>query len=75
VWRVDKRAGTGLELRKFFALAFGDIFEAGALADPDLHLSETRRQGPWVPFHVCGEEAITVVAGWDNPAAPLLLEA
>jgi hypothetical protein len=69
-----KRAGTGLELRKFFALAFGDIFEAGALADPGLHLSETMRQGPWVPFHVCGEEAITVIVGWDNPAAPLLLE-
>lgn len=69
-----KRAGTGLELRKFFALAFGDIFEAGALADPLLHLSAALAHGRWVPFQVCGEEAITVVVGWDNPAAPLLLE-
>lgn len=69
-----KRAGTGLELRKFLALAFSDIFEAGALTDPELHLSETMRQGPWFPFHVCGEEAITVVVGWDKPATSLLLE-
>lgn len=69
-----KRAGTGLTLKKFFALAFGDIFEAGAVADPELHLTESMRHGPWVPFHVCGEEAITVVVGWDNPEAPLLLE-
>ena len=69
-----KRAGSGLELRKFFALAFGDIFEAGALADPELHLPASRKQGPDIPFHVCGEEAITVVVGWDTVDAPLLLE-
>jgi hypothetical protein len=69
-----KRAGTGLELRKFFALAFGDIFEAGALADPELHLPANVRVGPDVPFQVCGEEGITVVVGWDTAAAALLLE-
>lgn len=69
-----KRAGSGLELRKFFALAFGDIFEAGALADPQLHLPETAESGPAVPFNVCGEEAVTVVVGWDNPQAQLLVE-
>lgn len=69
-----KRAGTGLELRKFFALAFGEIFEAGALADPELHLPRSQKQGPEVPFDVCGEEAITVIVGWDTPDAPLLLE-
>lgn len=69
-----KRAGTGLELRKFFALAFGDIFEAGALADPELHLGRDVREGPWVPFNVCGEEAMTVVVGWDEKDTSLLLE-
>lgn len=69
-----KRAGTGLELHKFFALAFGDIFEAGAVNDPDLHLQASVRQGPQVPFNVCGEEAITVVVAWDNANSPLLLE-
>lgn len=69
-----KRAGSGLELRKFFALAFGDIFEAGALSDPDLHLSDSTREGPWVSFSVCGEEAVTVVIGWDNAEAQLLLQ-
>nr|WP_161555935.1 trypsin-like peptidase domain-containing protein [Mangrovicoccus ximenensis] len=68
-----KRAGTGLELRKFFALAFGDIFEAGALSDPDLHLARDRREGPAIPFSVCGEETVTVVAGWDMPQARLRL--
>jgi hypothetical protein len=69
-----KRAGTGLELRKFFALAFGDIFEAGALADPEMHLPPSLQQGRDVEFHVCGEEAVTVVVGWDTADAPLLLE-
>lgn len=68
-----KRAGSGLELRKFFALAFGDIFEAGTLADPEFHLSAKLNAGAPFPFHVCGEEAVTVVAGWDNRDAYLSL--
>ena len=69
-----KRAGTGLELRKFFALAFGDIFEAGALSDPNYVLEEQTIQGRWIPFDVCNEEAATVVIGWDVAAAALELE-
>ncbi len=69
-----KRAGSGLELRKFFALAFGEIFEAGALVDPDFRLPAGRREGPSVPFDVCEEEALTVVVGWDTPAASLEVE-
>lgn len=69
-----KRAGTGLELRKFFALAFGEIFEAGALADPDFFLPAASRVGPAVPFDVCEEEGVTVVVGWDTAKADLLVE-
>jgi hypothetical protein len=69
-----KRAGTGLELRKFFALAFGDIFEAGALADPMLHLPADDPKGDFVPFDVCAEEAVTIVVGWSDENTPLLLE-
>lgn len=69
-----KRAGDGLELRKFYALAFGEIFEAGALADPTMHLPDTASKGPDVPFPVCGEEAVTIVIGWDNENAPLRIE-
>lgn len=69
-----KRAGSGLELKKFFALAFGDIFEAGALADPEHHLPATARSGDWVPFAVCEEEAVTVVLGWDAESADVGLE-
>ena len=32
------------------------------------------QQGADVPFHVCGEEAITVVIGWDDENAPLHIE-
>jgi hypothetical protein len=39
-----------------------------------LHLPENVDHGPWVEFHVCGEEAITVVVGWSDPSASLLLE-
>ncbi|MBT2132797.1 VWA domain-containing protein [Croceibacterium sp. LX-88] len=69
-----KRAGDGLQLKKFFALAFGEIFEAGSLADPQLHLPASLRVGPSIPFHVCGEEAVTIVIGWDNEDAPLFIE-
>lgn len=69
-----KWAGDGLNLRKFFALAFGEIFEAGALADPQMHLPAKDRIGPDIPFHVCGEEAVTVIIGWDNESAPLGIE-
>lgn len=69
-----KHAGDGLALKKFFALAFGEIFEAGALADPTYFLPASAHKGPDIPFHVCGEEAVTIVVGWDNDNAPLLIE-
>jgi hypothetical protein len=69
-----KRAGDGLVLKKFFALAFGEIFEAGALADPTYFLPATDYKGQDVPFHVCGEEAITIVIGWDNDNSQLMIE-
>jgi hypothetical protein len=60
-----KRAGSGLDLRKFFALAFGEIFEAGALVDPEFRLSARQKESKPLPFHVCGEEVVTIVVGWD----------
>jgi hypothetical protein len=61
------RAGTGLSLKKFFALAFGNIFEAGLLMDPQQVIKRgSRRPARDIPFPVCDEETITVVLGWDN---------
>jgi hypothetical protein len=60
------RAGDGLDLKKFFALAFGDIFEAGTLADPTAHLPRERDETEPVEFSVCDEDRITVVVGWDR---------
>lgn len=69
-----KRAGSGLELHKFFALAFGEIFEAGALVDPEFRLAAREDQSKPLPFHVCGEEAVTIVVGWDAPQNTLGIE-
>lgn len=65
------RALDGLGLRKFFGLSFGNIFENGALADPDFVLAADQAESAPHAFHVCGEEHITVVLGWDSPQVPL----
>ncbi len=65
------RALDGLALRKFFGFAFGNIFESGALSDPDFVLKGSEDVSEPHRFDVCGEERITVVIGWDNPATPL----
>ncbi len=65
------RALDGLSLRKFFGFAFGNIFETGALSDPDFVLKGTQDVSEPHRFDVCGEERITVIIGWDNPATPL----
>jgi hypothetical protein len=65
------RAGDGLSLMKFFALTFGNIFEAGTLLDPDYLLPAAKDQADPIPFRVCEETAVTVVLGWDKIAEPL----
>jgi Trypsin-like peptidase domain/von Willebrand factor type A domain len=67
-------ADTNLKLQKFFALAFGNIFEAGMLMDPEFVLPQGQAAAAPVPFNVCEEEAITVVVGWDSPETQLLVE-
>jgi Trypsin-like peptidase domain/von Willebrand factor type A domain len=67
-------ADTNLKLQKFFALAFGNIFEAGLLMDPEFVLPQGQQAAAPVPFNVCEEEIITVVVGWDNREAQLLVE-
>jgi hypothetical protein len=70
---VYMRAGTGLQLRKFFVLAFGNIFEAGTLSDPEYDLPAAQHQKA-IMFRVCGEETITAVLGWDRTDASLLIQ-
>jgi hypothetical protein len=67
-------ADTNLKLQKFFALAFGNIFEAGLLMDPEFVLPQGQQAAAPVPFNVCEEEIITVVVGWDNRETQLLVE-
>lgn len=68
------RAGGGLALEKFFSSAFGNIFETGVLMDPEFDLLADQRSGNSLAFRICGEDAITAVAGWDRTDASLLLE-
>jgi hypothetical protein len=65
------RAVDGLALRKFFGLSFGNIFESGALGDPDFLLHAGRTESDPHKFSVCGEAQITLILGWDDPAAAL----
>ena len=67
-------ADTNLKLQKFFALAFGNIFESGLLMDPEFVLAAGERTASPVPFNVCEEETITVVVGWDNRETQLQVE-
>jgi hypothetical protein len=65
------RAVDGLALRKFFGLSFGNIFEAGALGDPEFLLRANQAESDPHQFSVCGEERITIILGWDDPSTPL----
>lgn len=68
------RADTNLQLEKYFAQAFGNIFESGLLADPEFDMADEERRAKPIPFRVCGEETITIVTGWANLATALLIE-
>jgi V8-like Glu-specific endopeptidase len=65
------RAMSPLHLKKFFSLAFGNIFEAGAAVDPEYFLSKGSNTGAPVTFDICGEENVTIVIGWDTEIARL----
>jgi hypothetical protein len=67
------RAGDGLALRKFFALAYGNIFESGTITDPEFFLPASQTEATPLSFLVCSEDIITVVLGWHREDAPLLL--
>jgi V8-like Glu-specific endopeptidase len=60
------RAGSPLDLKKFFALAFGNIFEAGALSDPPRVLAAGQAEAAPLQINVFDEETITIVVGWDG---------
>jgi hypothetical protein len=66
------RASSGLALLKFFSQAFGNIFEAGVLLDPEFDLP-ANQSAPPLEFRVCGEERLTVVVGWDRTDASLVV--
>jgi hypothetical protein len=65
------RATTGVGLQKFFSQAFGDIFETGLLSDPEYFLDARSSASQPTNFDVCGETAITVVVGWNDPSTSL----
>src|SRR5439155_17802260 len=54
------RAGGGLALEKFFSSAFGNIFEAGILFDPEFDLP-ANQPGNQITLHVVRADSITTV--------------
>ena len=65
------RAMSPLHLKKFFSIAFGNIFEAGTALDPEFFLSNQQDVAAPITFDVCGEENVTIVIGWDPDIARL----
>jgi hypothetical protein len=70
---IYSRAGEGLQLKKFFVLAFGNIFETAVSMDPMVVMPKGATQATPIPLNVCGEERLTVVVSWENPAEDLQL--
>ena len=68
------RADTGLNLKKFFALCFGNIFENGISVDPQYHVDEGAVAADPIPIPVCGEDSLTVVVGWESARSDFQLE-
>ena len=60
-----------LHLKKFFSIAFGNIFETGTALDPEFFLSNQHDVASPITFDVCGEENVTIVIGWDPDIARL----
>ncbi|HEV2986022.1 MAG TPA: vWA domain-containing protein, partial [Vicinamibacterales bacterium] len=65
------RADHGLALRKFFGLSFGNIFQSGALVDPEYHIAAGDDAGATINCEVCDETMLTAIVGWDKPAGVL----
>ena len=67
------RAGEGLELKKFFVLCFGNIYETGISLDPISVIPADATAAEPIALGVCGEESLTVVLGWEHAEAGLML--
>ncbi|HAF09795.1 MAG TPA: hypothetical protein DCK98_06910 [Chloroflexi bacterium] len=67
------RAGEGLALKKFFVLAFGNIFQSGISLDPVYTIKANAISADPIALGVCGEDSIAVVLGWEHPGSDLIL--
>lgn len=68
------RANSGLALRKYFGLCFGNIFQAGLLKDPEFELPAGANEDEPMTFDVCDETEITAIVGWEQPFQDLVVE-
>jgi hypothetical protein len=70
---IYTRAGEGLQLKKFFVLCFGNIFQTAVAMDPFSVIAEGATQAAPIPLQLCGEEALTVVVSWERDSESLQL--
>jgi trypsin-like peptidase/VWA domain-containing protein len=70
---IYTRAGEGLQLKKYFVLAFGNIFQTAVALDPMSVMPKGAAEAEPIPLNVCGEEALTVVLSWEHESEDLQL--
>jgi hypothetical protein len=70
---IYTRAGEGLQLKKFFVLAFGNIFQTAVSMDPLLVMPKGATSVLPIALWVCGEDVITVVLSWEHATESLQL--
>jgi V8-like Glu-specific endopeptidase len=70
---IYTRAGEGLQLKKFFVLAFGNIFQTAVSMDPLMVMPKGAAGVPAIPLWVCGEDVITVILSWEHASESLQL--
>lgn len=70
---IYTRASEGLSLKKFFALAFGNIFHTGISLDPEYVIKAGAATAEPIPLLVCGESNLVVVLGWEHASEDLTL--
>lgn len=70
---IYTRAGEGLELKKFFVLAFGNIFQTAIAVDPLFLFPAGATEAKPIPVQICDEALLTVVVGWEGGGDTLIL--
>lgn len=68
------RDGDGLNIKKFFAIEYGQMLETGVSIDPARIFQAGSGLLQQIPFHVIDEDSLTACIAWDRPDSELLID-